>query len=148
MKVAYLENGIVTNIIMADLEDAHPAGVTVVEVADVDCGIGWSYAGGVASPPSPPPPTDTDLAAAVQSPLDVAARSRGYDDIKPAVTYADEPAVPAYQADGQALRAWRSLVWAAYYSILDAVKSGARTAPTAADLTADLPALTTPDQTA
>jgi hypothetical protein len=48
--------------------------------------------------------------------MDDAARALGYDDIKTAITYADEPAVPKFQAEGQAFRVWRSMVWDACYA--------------------------------
>ena len=93
----------------------------------------------------PPPPTADQIAAArvaaVQAHMDAAAAARGYDDIKTAVTYADEPAVPRFQAEGQAFRAWRSLVWAHCYQVLDDVQSGRRAIPSEADLIAELPAL-------
>jgi hypothetical protein len=93
----------------------------------------------------PPPPTLADIIRgyidAVQSHMDSAARDRGYDDIKTAVTYADEPAVPKFQQEGIAFRAWRSLCWAYCYDVLDAVQSGERAQPELADLIAELPAL-------
>jgi len=91
----------------------------------------------------PPPATRGQVIAAavssVQAHLDDAAQSLGYDDIKTAVTYADEPAVPKFQADGQALRAWRSLVWAQAYATLDAVEAGKREQPTIEQFIAELP---------
>jgi hypothetical protein len=97
---------------------------------------------------APPPPTakqvEDAISAEVQRHLDEAARSMGYDDIRSAVSYADEPAVPEFQAEGRALRAWRSLVWAYCYEVLAAAKSGAREAPTAAQLISELPALELP----
>lgn len=54
--------------------------------------------------------------AAVQARLDTVAQSWGYDSIFTACTYADEPAVPQFQAEGQSLRAWRSTTWAACYA--------------------------------
>lgn len=92
-------------------------------------------------------PTPADIAAeiqrtlinAVQSHLDAAARAAGYDDIKSAVTYADEPAVPKFQQEGQRFRAWRSLVWAACYVMLDDVMAGTRAVPTVDELLAELP---------
>ena len=93
----------------------------------------------------PPPPTADQITAArvaaVQAHMDAAAAARGYDDIKTAVTYADEPAIPRFQAEGQAFRAWRSLVWAHCYQVLDDVQSGRRAIPSEADLIAELPAL-------
>jgi len=51
------------------------------------------------------------LSIAVQAHIDGAARALGYDNALAAISYADEPSVPKYQAEGVALRAWRSLVW-------------------------------------
>jgi hypothetical protein len=53
------------------------------------------------------------LSIAVQAHVDGTARALGYDNALAAISYADEPSVPQYQAEGVALRAWRSLVWAA-----------------------------------
>lgn len=53
--------------------------------------------------------------------LDQVASSWGYDDIKNAVTYAEEPAVPKYQNEGKALRAWRSLLWESAFEELNSV---------------------------
>lgn len=74
--------------------------------------------------PPPPPITVELIANAVQSHLDATARAIGYDDIRSAVTYADEPAVPRFQADGIKLRRWRSLVWAKCYELLAQVEAG------------------------
>lgn len=79
------------------------------------------------------------IKAAVQSHMDAAAQAMGYDDIKTAVTYADEPSVPRFQAEGQALRAWRSLVWAKCYQLLDEVQSGMRGRMTPDQVIAELP---------
>lgn len=81
------------------------------------------------------------LITAAQSHMDSTAQSSGYDDIKTACTYADEPAVPKFQAEGQAFRAWRSLVWAYCYAQLDAVTAGERMVPTADVLIGELPKL-------
>lgn len=85
-----------------------------------------------------------NLSDAVQRFLDATARAQGYDDIRSAVTYADEPAVPKFHAEGQAFRAWRSLVWARCYEVLDEVKSGARPVPTESELISLLPDLMMP----
>lgn len=93
----------------------------------------------------PPPPTAEQimarLEARVQSWLDGQARALGYDDIKSAVTYAEEPAVPKFQQEGQALRRLRSLVWARCYEILNAVQAGQRSIPTEDELIAEMEAL-------
>jgi hypothetical protein len=82
--------------------------------------------------------------AIIQRHLDEAAVRVGYDDIKTAVTYADEPSVLKFQTEGKALRAWRSMVWAYGYEQIDAVKSGARALPTPEELIAELPPLVMP----
>jgi hypothetical protein len=88
----------------AELLEAQSAGKLIAVDAD-----------GQPTATDPPPPTDEHmrglLSSAVQRLLDAAARARGYDSMAAAVSYADEPAVPRYQADGQALRAWRSVMW-------------------------------------
>ena len=93
----------------------------------------------------PPPPTAEQimarLEARVRQWLDEQARALGYDDIKSAVTYAEEPAVPKFQQEGQAMRRLRSLAWARCYEILNAVQAGQRPVPTEAGLTAELEAL-------
>lgn len=75
----------------------------------------------------------------VQALLDNTARSLGYDDIKSAATYADDSTVPKFNAEGTALRSWRSQVWATCYQELEAVKNGAPM-PTMDELLAKLPA--------
>jgi hypothetical protein len=79
------------------------------------------------------------LEVSVQRRLDTAAQAMGYDDIKSAVTYAEEPAVSKFQTEGRSLRAWRSLTWAACYTILTDVVAGNRPEPTEAELLAELP---------
>ena len=72
------------------------------------------------------------------------AFARGYDSIATAISYAEEPAVPKFQNDGKAFRAWRSLVWAYAYEQLAAVKAGERTQPTVEDFLLELPDLELP----
>jgi len=100
----------------------------------------------------PPPPLEPELptptpeeiqaalTAAVQAHLDGYASSWGYDGMWSAVTYADEPAVPQFAAEGAALRAWRSNVWAACHEVLAEVQAETRPVPTEEALLADLPA--------
>lgn len=80
------------------------------------------------------------LTMAVQTHMNRVAQAVGYDNIYTAVTYANEPAVQKYQIEGLALRAWRSLVWAKCYEVMDEVKAGTRTIPTAEELISLLPA--------
>ncbi|MGU5686639.1 hypothetical protein ACV1DN_20915 [Aeromonas allosaccharophila] len=97
---------------------------------------------------APPPPTNEEIAALlvadVQAHMDAQAKALGYDDIKSAVTYAAEPAVPKFQSEGQVFREWRSLCWAHCYAAMAAVHLGERAIPTAAELIAELPALVLP----
>ena len=86
----------------------------------------------------------TARVAAVQAHLDATANTRGYDTIYTAVTYADEPAVPRFQAEGRAFRAWRSLVWAHCHQVLADVQAQTRTIPTEAELLAELPQIVWP----
>ena len=92
-------------------------------------------------PPLTPEQIIEAMRAAIQAHMDAAAKGYGYDDIKAAVTYADEPAVPKFQAEGSAFRAWRSLVWAYAYGVLDEVQAGDREQPTADELLSELPEL-------
>lgn len=95
-----------------------------------------------------PAPTQEQIAStyadAVQSHMDAAAKLAGYDDIKTAVTYADEPVVAKFQNEGAAFRAWRSLCWAYCYEQLASVEAGTRTQPTIDDLITELPGLVLP----
>lgn len=82
----------------------------------------------------------------VQNRLDEVARGFGYGDpnrpdvspILHAISYADEPAVVEFQAEGRLLRAWRSKYWAACWPILEAVRGGQRPIPGENDLVAEL----------
>ena len=92
-----------------------------------------------------PPMTDEQqikvYERAVQRFMDHAAQEHGYDSVATAVSYAEEPAVPKFQADGRAFREWRSLVWAYCYAQLDSYKAGTIEKPTIEQLIAGLPAL-------
>ncbi len=93
----------------------------------------------------PPPPTLEQIIAQfearVQLWLDEQARALGYDDIKSAISYAEEPAVPKFQQEGQAMRRLRSLARAWLYEILNEVQAGQRSIPTEEELIAELGAL-------
>lgn len=99
-------------------------------------------------PPEPDPETPEQtkarLSRVLQALLDTTAQSQDFDNIFTAVTYADEPAVPRFQIQGAALRAWRSLVWAAGYAVMDAVLAGERPIPTEEELLAEMPVFAPP----
>ena len=104
--------------------------------------------------PAPPPPIiepsfDDQVKkydGIVQARIDRAASEMGYGDpnrpdmspILHAITYAEEPAVKKFQAEGQLLRAWRSRYWAACWPILADARDGKRPVPTPDDLIAEL----------
>lgn len=79
------------------------------------------------------------LREGVQKYLDLTAASYGYADISTAVTYAEEPAVPRFQVQGRAFRAWRSHVWDFCYSLQDKVAAGQIEEPTIDELLPMLP---------
>ena len=57
MNIALINNGIVENIIVADLEFAEQLGYEqVIDVTDVFCSIGWLYDGTTFSEPPTPEP--------------------------------------------------------------------------------------------
>lgn len=81
---------------------------------------------------------------AIQKRLDEFARTRNYDDIKSACTYALS-GVAKFKAEGQACVNLRDATWSAAYNILANVLAGTRPMPTSiADIEADLPALEWP----
>ncbi len=128
-----------------DLTPPDPIGGKIIVFSEE----AWHYVDeAVESPPVVEAPTQEMViaaySAAVQSHLDAAARSAGYDNINTAVSYADEPAVAKFQIEGTAFRAWRSLCWAYCYAQLDAVQAQERTQPTISELIAELPALSLP----
>lgn len=86
-----------------------------------------------------------DYSISVQGFMNQKARDAGYDDLKTAISYADEPSVPRFQAQGQAFRRWRSLCLAYCYEQMTAIENRERESPSNADLVAELPALTLPD---
>lgn len=111
------------------------------ENTDYQAYLAWLAEGNTPEPADNPTQVQiiAAITATVQAHMDAAAQAMGYDDIKTAVTYADEPAVPRFQAEGQALRAWRSLVWAKCYQLLDEVQAGMRGLMSPDQVVAELP---------
>ena len=81
--------------------------------------------------------------ATIQAHLDTFARTRNYDGILSAATYATST-VPKFQAEGQYAVEARDATWAKAYAILDEVMSGQRPMPSLAEVLAELPALSWP----
>ncbi len=139
MRKAIIENWIVTNIIVERDDEKNPQGIPV---DGLSVGVGDVYDGVNFSKPLPPPPTVTEMENAVQAHLDIVAAKAGYDNIYTACTYADEPAVPKFEQEGKALRAWRSEVWAYCHQVLADVTTGKRPVPSITELIAELPTVT------
>lgn len=84
------------------------------------------------------------FSAAIQKRLDEFARTRNYDGILSACTYATSTVVK-FKAEGQACVNLRDATWLAAYNILAHVQAGTRPMPTSiADIEADLPMLEWP----
>ena len=81
---------------------------------------------------------------AIQGRLDAFARTRSYDGILSATTYATSTA-PQFKAEGQYAVEARDMIWAAAYVILDAVLAGERPMPSLEELFQELPELKWPD---
>ena len=82
---------------------------------------------------------------AVQARLDTFARTRNYDNIMSACTYATDIDA-TFSAEGQYCVAARGATWRKLYEILDEVNTGIRPEPTCyADIEPELPALNWPD---
>lgn len=96
----------------------------------------------------PPPPTAEQIIAqyeaAVQKHLDDFARTRNYDSILSACTYATST-VPKFAAEGQYCVAARDATWVKCYEVLAAAEAGSRPMPTLDELLAELPVLTWPN---
>ena len=77
-----------------------------------------------------------------QARLDTFAKSRGYDGILSACTYATSQ-VPRFRAEGQRCVALRDQTWARLYEILAEAEAGTRPVPMSlAEIEGDLPMLT------
>lgn len=146
MRAHVIEAGKIVNTIEVDHLNIFPS-LYLVDADLVGGGIGDFYYEntGATAPAQPSAPTEAQVVAAymaaVQQHMDDTARTFGYDDLISVVTYAEEPAVPRYQAEGLAFRSWRSACWSTCEQMLAAVKAGNRAAPTHEELIAELPEL-------
>jgi len=105
----------------------------------------WLAAGGVPEPADAPSAEEmiASVQQAVQERLDAFARTRAYDGIMSAATYAAS-AVPKFAAEGQYAVQARDATWAACYQIMADVQAGMRAMPSVDDVLAELPALEWP----
>lgn len=106
-------------------------------------------ASGAVEPQEPSPPTQEEVIKvftdAIQARLDDFARTRNYDSILSACTYATS-AVPKFAAEGQYCVAARDATWAAAYQILADIQAGKRPIPAQpSDIFDNLPVLEWPE---
>ena len=78
----------------------------------------------------------------VQRHLDAEARTKLYDNIMSACSYAS--GTGTYATEGQAALAWRIAVWEHVEQVLADVEAGTRTLPTRQELLDELPTMTWP----
>ena len=116
-------------------EDLLPTGCTEITKEEADA---------IANPPPTPEQIVAQYTAGVQKYLDDFARTRNYDGILSAATYATS-AVPKFKAEGQYAVEARDATWAKCYEILAAVGGGSRPMPTMEELITELPVLTWPN---
>jgi hypothetical protein len=91
-----------------------------------------------------PEQLQAEIVAATQKRLDDFARTRNYDGILSACTYATST-VPKFAAEGQYCVTARDATWASLYTILGEVQAGTRPVPSGyEDIEGDLPALVWP----
>jgi hypothetical protein len=96
-------------------------------------------------PPLEPEQVVVIITEAVQDRLDNFARTRNYDNMLSACTYATST-IPKFQTEGQYCVNARDSTWAALYSILAEVQEGTRPLPSSyEDIEGDLPILTWPE---
>ncbi len=93
--------------------------------------------------PAPVEQVIASVTAAVQQRLDAFARTRNYDGILSACTYATST-VPKFAAEGQYAVNARDAAWAACYQIMAAVQGGQRPMPTVEQVLSELPTLKWP----
>lgn len=103
-----------------------------------------------AAAPAPPIATFQDKVlawrVAVTAYANMVAVASDFESMNEAVTYAEEPAVPKFQMQGEALRAWRSLLWQAFDALVTDISGNVATEPTdEVDLRSRLPVYVPPD---
>jgi hypothetical protein len=87
---------------------------------------------------------EREVVSQTQDRLDTFARTRNYDGILSACTYATST-VPKFQEEGQYCVEARDATWAKLYEIMAEVEAGTRPMPSGyADIEGDLPALVWP----
>lgn len=102
------------------------------------------YEPGDTLPPVPTPDLLSEVVDAVQDRLDAFARTRNYDGVLSACTYASST-VAQFAKEGTYCVSARDATWQKCYDILSAVKSGTQPMPASVDaVLAQLPAMAWP----
>jgi hypothetical protein len=136
MRIAIVENGVVTNCVEADAAWALANNGVQSDTA----GIGDSFSNGVFTPAAQPALTVKQITDAVQAHLDAVAKIKNYDGILSCASYAASTNTTFAAEAAQAI-AWRDAVWSYCYAQLAAVQAGTRTMPAdSTSLIAELPA--------
>jgi hypothetical protein len=143
MRAARIEKSIVVDLWEVQSLDCYGDLYTLVEAPEwVQIGATWDGATFV-NPPKAPEEIVAEFMAKVQSRLDAFARTRGYDGILSACTYATSTN-PKFAVEGQYCVQVRDATWATCYQILNAVQSNQRPVPTWEEVEAELPVLQWP----
>lgn len=148
--VTYLPDGALDGCYLQDPPEDHAARMIPIDEAQAGSWVSLraNEARDGVEPRPPIEPTEAEIVTAskgvIQRHLDTTANAYGYDTIVTMMSYAEEPAVPRYQIEGLAARAWRSLCWAKGEEIRAAVLAGERGRPTDAELVAAMPTLDLP----
>lgn len=149
MRVHLIKNGEVINTIAIEsIELAQQLFPDSTCIEATEGGPGWVYQDGLLSPKPEPVKTAEELIKevtdATQARLDAFAKTRNYDGILSACTYATS-SVPKFATEGQYCVSARDVTWAALYGIMAEVQTGTRPMPTGfTDIEPELPALEWP----
>jgi hypothetical protein len=144
MRAARIENGLVADLWEVPSLDCYGDLYLLVEAPEwVQMGATWDGAT-FANPPKSPEEIVSEFTAKVQARLDTFAKTRGYDGILSACTYATSTN-PKFAAEGQYCVQARDATWAKCYEVLNAVQSNQRPVPTWEELEAELPVLQWPN---
>ena len=124
-------------------DDGRPAGVEYLR----ECVRFYGYELGVElmTPEEKQAAMQKQFTDAIQTRLDEFARTRNYDGILSAATYATSTVLKFYSEGQYAVEA-RDRTWAAAYVILGDVLAGRRPMPTLEEVIAELPALAWPGE--
>jgi hypothetical protein len=142
MRYAILDGNVVSNVAVSN------AALADNWLRSDDAQIGWLFDGEAFSPPPPPVKTPEqirdEITTAVQARLDTFARTRGYDDIVSACSYATS-SHPRYGPEGRYCVSAREETWDAMFAIEAQVLAGVRPLPAGyAEIEPELPPLVWP----